>query len=482
MKKQFSIAIAFIAISLASKAQTVTTTTITGNLKVNDSLHVVNNISTAGDVKATGEVISKDTMRAQKDILIDGNAVVGGDMKVAGTTSVSDLNSSGVSNLKTVSISDKLVFSGGMALKSIINTTTGTTDFNLGGGSSITGPSTYLDNSPCYDMPNISSLNYQDGKMTFWGVRTAGTKALTIGYDAYGFIESSGGNTPNANKLFINYRCGQDINMCTGTGVGAGVTTAGIAGGVVATGQNVEIGLPTRNMQASLNMLVKSTMQDALVIKSKSNLFTNDVDLFSIGAKGGVKITATSNSINDAGFTPYALSVYNKVRGREVLNVTNGGALKLTTDNTPVNSSGTFIINNATLNKNVFIIKPDGTTGIGTPLTNNPNNYKLAVNGMIGAKEIKVEIVSTTWADFVFEKNYNLMSLANVEAYILKHKHLPNVPTVADVEANNGIEIGKTQTLLLQKIEELTLYLINESKRIEKLEQENALLKQQLKK
>jgi hypothetical protein len=131
-------------------------------------------------------------------------------------------------------------------------------------------------------------------------------------------------------------------------------------------------------------------------------------------------------------------------------------------------------------NNSHFIIKANGNVGIGTKLTNNPNNYKLAVNGMIGAKEMKIEINSTTWADFVFEKNYTLMPLKDVEAYITKNKHLPNVPTVADVEANNGIEIGKTQTLLLQKIEELTLYLINESKRIEKLEQENALLKKQI--
>ncbi len=103
MKKLFTIAICCIAtsISINLQAQTVPTTTITGNLKVSDSLHVINNISTkgsvsaVGDVTATGEVVAKDTMRAQKDILIDGNAVVGGDMKVAGTTSVVGLKVSG---------------------------------------------------------------------------------------------------------------------------------------------------------------------------------------------------------------------------------------------------------------------------------------------------------------------------------------------------------------------------------------------------
>jgi hypothetical protein len=442
-------------------------------------------VSAVGDVTATGEVIAKDTMRAQKDILIDGNAVVGGDMKVVGTTYVSDLNSTGVSNLKTVSISDKLVFSGGMALKSIINTTTGTTDFNLGAGNAVTDPPTNPDITPCYDMPNISSLNYQNGRMTFWGTNTTGTKALTLGHDGVqSFIDAAGGYAPTANRLLINYYCGKDIYMCTGTGVGGGGTADGLRGGVVSMGPNVEIGSPTRNMQASLNMLVKSTLQDALVIKSKSNLFTNDVDLFSIGAKGGVKITATSNAPNDASFTPYALSIYNTVRGREVLNVTNGGALKLTTDNTPVNSTGTFIINNATLNKNVFMVKPDGTTqiGVGTPKVGGlAANAMLSVDGLILAREIKVAIANTHWADFVFEKNYKLMPLAEVEKYIAKNQHLPNVPTNEDVQLD-GIDLVAMHATLLQKIEELTLYLISESKRIEKLEQENALLKQQLKK
>lgn len=69
------------------------------------------------------------------------------------------------------------------------------------------------------------------------------------------------------------------------------------------------------------------------------------------------------------------------------------------------------------------------------------------------------------------------MPLKEVEAYILKNKHLPDVPSNADVDANNGIDVAKTQSTLLQKIEELTLYLIEQNKRLLILEKENERLK-----
>ena len=78
-------------LSMPLFSQTVPTMTVPGNLKVNDSLHVVNNISTAGDVKATGEIISKDTMRAEKDVIVDGNAVIRNNLVVAGASDVLSL-------------------------------------------------------------------------------------------------------------------------------------------------------------------------------------------------------------------------------------------------------------------------------------------------------------------------------------------------------------------------------------------------------
>lgn len=121
-------------------------------------------------------------------------------------------------------------------------------------------------------------------------------------------------------------------------------------------------------------------------------------------------------------------------------------------------------------------ITTDGNVGIGTRLTNNPNNYKLAVNGIIGAKEVQVENTSSTWADYVFEPTYKLMSLQELQLYISINKHLPEIPSAEEVKTN-GHKLGEMDVLLLKKVEELTLYIIelkNENaellKRIETLE------------
>jgi hypothetical protein len=115
--------------------------------------------------------------------------------------------------------------------------------------------------------------------------------------------------------------------------------------------------------------------------------------------------------------------------------------------------------------------KPDmivkGSIGIGTPTIDAA--FKLSVNGVIRAKEIKVE---TGWADFVFADSYKLPSLQEVEAFILKNKHLPEIPSEAEVAAN-GISLGEINAKLLQKIEELTLYAIEQEKKILQLEEKN---------
>ncbi len=100
-------------------------------------------------------------------------------------------------------------------------------------------------------------------------------------------------------------------------------------------------------------------------------------------------------------------------------------------------------------------------------------SHKLTVNGTIRAKEI---IVNTNWADFVFENDYRLMPLAEVETFIRKHKHLPGIPSAEQVK-REGVGLAEANTLLLQKVEELTLHLINLEKKVNALEAENEALK-----
>ncbi|MEP1097375.1 MAG: hypothetical protein ABJG78_19820 [Cyclobacteriaceae bacterium] len=115
-------------------------------------------------------------------------------------------------------------------------------------------------------------------------------------------------------------------------------------------------------------------------------------------------------------------------------------------------------------------IHDTGEVGIGTIST---GNHKLAVEGTIGAREIKVE--ASGWSDFVFENDYELRSLEEIEEFISKNKHLPEIPSEAEV-SENGINLGEMDSRLLQKIEELTLYMIDMNKRMDQLEKKNGEL------
>ena len=105
-----------------------------------------------------------------------------------------------------------------------------------------------------------------------------------------------------------------------------------------------------------------------------------------------------------------------------------------------------------------------GNVGIGTTTP----FYKLDVNGTIRAKEVLVNL-NNGGADFVFEENYLLRPLNEVSDFIQANKHLPEIPSAADM-VNNGLDMGEFQIKLLQKIEELTLYIIEQDKRIKELE------------
>jgi hypothetical protein len=112
-----------------------------------------------------------------------------------------------------------------------------------------------------------------------------------------------------------------------------------------------------------------------------------------------------------------------------------------------------------------------GNVGIGCT---NPT-AKLTVNGLIRATGI--EIVSAPCADYVFEKDYNLMNILDVEKYVNANKHLPEIPSAKEFKAE-GYKVAEMDELLLKKIEELTLYIIALKKDNEKMQREINSMKQ----
>jgi hypothetical protein len=121
-----------------------------------------------------------------------------------------------------------------------------------------------------------------------------------------------------------------------------------------------------------------------------------------------------------------------------------------------------------TVNGNVLIGDP-AIVDIATP----GSNYKLYVQTGILTEKVKVAIVnSSSWADYVFDKDYKMLSIAELERFVKANKHLPNIPS-ADEMVKNGMDVATMNSKLLEKIEELSLYIIEQNKRIEKLENTN---------
>ena len=117
-----------------------------------------------------------------------------------------------------------------------------------------------------------------------------------------------------------------------------------------------------------------------------------------------------------------------------------------------------------------FTITDAGNVGIGR----SDPYYKLDVYGTIRAREVKVNLNSG--ADFVFEKDYNLMPLGELSRFVSENKHLPDIAPAAEMTSGDT-DLGEMQVKLLQKVEELTLYIIQQNSEIENLKAEINLLK-----
>jgi hypothetical protein len=149
---------------------------------------------------------------------------------------------------------------------------------------------------------------------------------------------------------------------------------------------------------------------------------------------------------------------------------TGGGSGWALGGNTAVNPTATFLgtTDNSTVafrTNNVERMRIDGTTGNVSIGTTNAQGYALAVNGSAIFTQVKVKIYSN-WPDYVFRKGYELPSLKELEQYVTEHQHLPGVASEEEVRTN-GIDVSENEAVLLKKVEELTLYVIEQSKKME---------------
>ncbi|QIY91091.1 cell wall anchor protein [Chryseobacterium gallinarum] len=128
------------------------------------------------------------------------------------------------------------------------------------------------------------------------------------------------------------------------------------------------------------------------------------------------------------------------------------------------------------VHKSLLVLFNTEKVTIGTDQYDNDSNFILYVKKGIKAQQVKVENPAANgWADYVFKKDYKLRSLEEVEKHISEKGHLPNIPSAKEVE-KNGINLGEMDAKLLEKIEELTLYSIQQNKQ---LQEDRKVLKSQ---
>jgi hypothetical protein len=142
----------------------------------------------------------------------------------------------------------------------------------------------------------------------------------------------------------------------------------------------------------------------------------------------------------------------NTADSTHVLGTVNDGPLRLMTDS---------IVR--------LTITPTGQVGIGIDTV--PDGYLMAVNGRIIAEEIEVKLQGD-WPDFVFEEGYQLPPLDSVNGFIQQNGHLPGFPSARQMHARGSMASGQMVTALVQKVEELTLYVIQLQQQVRALEQQ----------
>jgi hypothetical protein len=127
-------------------------------------------------------------------------------------------------------------------------------------------------------------------------------------------------------------------------------------------------------------------------------------------------------------------------------------------------------------NQDRITIASNGNVGIGTVAV---TGARLAVAGQVLATQVKVQAQSN-WPDYVFEENYDLMSIDELGQYVKSQKHLPGLPSALDLEKAEGVELGEMQRLTIEKVEELTLYILELKLRSDELSSENAALRSRI--
>lgn len=230
------------------------------------------------------------------------------------------------------------------------------------------------------------------------------------------------------------------------------------------------VGIGTTAPAVKLHIVTSSSDSDETVLKIGHRSDSKEVGaIMEIGTPeyrttGTARIIGYSNP-HTVVYSKLALQTWNGTTWNNVLMDGLGNVGIGTT--TP---AANLDVNGTTYSRKLFVGAPDGNT-----ITNMGANNLLAVNGTAVFVKAKVALYGSAWPDYVFAPAYQMPTLDSLEKFIKSNSHLPEIPTAEDVK-KNGIDLGENQAVLLKKIEELTLFIIEMNKKSEELR--NSLNKQ----
>jgi hypothetical protein len=289
---------------------------------------------------------------------------------------------------------------------------------------------------------------------------------------SYWHIAGLNNTTNNTERLnFYNSTSG-DVMSITGDGkVGIGTTNPGVKLAVVTPVNEYGISHNDGTIQVATYLSNGADIGGQIGTASNHPLgfFTNNVTAqMTLLQNGnfGIGTTTPTRPLSFPAVLGKKISLYPGASGDAGMDVW-GNELRLHSDYSGADI--TFGYDNYTAGFTERMrVRGNGDVFIGTNNLTSGAGYKLRVGGKIFSEEVRVQLQSA-WPDYVFDKKYKKLSIQELEKYVNENNHLPNIPSAAEIE-KDGQHLGELQRKMLEKIEELSLYIIEQNKRIEILE------------
>ncbi|HTH56433.1 MAG TPA: hypothetical protein VL728_10345 [Cyclobacteriaceae bacterium] len=449
---------------------------VAGNIKADNTItsSALNATNVQAGQLSSGAATFSDNLSVAKDVLVTGKVGIG----VASPSESLDVNG----NLKLT----------GSINAASLNVNQGSFSQGLTAGNTAVNGSLEVAGQASAQSLSVADVNVTNNTSVGRDLTVTGQSTLTGGANLGGATTTNNlqvNGTLNANGISIN-----SLNTTGNATVGQDLSVAGkgqIGGDLSVTGQLSGAGLhTTQNVIVDGRMAIgKTNPAYALDVSGTVNATSLLVNGQPINPSSATNFTVDQN-LTVSGLTTLSALNVNGTFNANSLSIRDITTSANTTVGQNLTVNGTSQLNgdlNVTGNMKGGIIQanefrsPDGTVAfnfqntmisqtLGVAITNPvPSNYKLAVGGVIIATGIDLK-APTKWPDYVFKPNYKLMDLGDLNNYLKKNGHLPSMPSDEEMQKNQNYSVSEMDAKLLEKVEELTLYIIQLEKRIKELE------------